>query len=85
MSLRTGWRALAQRRSTRPGVSSLLSVVRSISVMAFSSQAACQSFLTVRRVPMVDGAALEGRAVHADVVDPVEIERKAGIALRRRA
>ena len=54
MSLRTGWRALAQSRSTRPGVSSELSVVRSIRVMALSSQAACHSFLTVRRVPMVE-------------------------------
>ena len=36
----TGWRALAQRRWTRPSVSSPDRVVRSIRVMAFSSQAA---------------------------------------------
>src|SRR3569623_521450 len=60
MSCVSGWLALAQRRSTRPGVSSELSVVRSISVMALSSQAACHSFLSVRRVPMV--AARRSRA-----------------------
>jgi hypothetical protein len=48
-----GCRALAHSRSTRPGVSSELSVVRSIRVMALSGQAACHSFLTVRRVPIV--------------------------------
>ncbi len=53
MSCANGCRALAHSRSTRPGVSSELSVVRSISVMARSSQAACHSFFTVRRVPMV--------------------------------
>ena len=46
--------------STRPGVSSELSVVRSIRVMALRSQATCQSFFTVRRVPMV--AARRSRA-----------------------
>ena len=60
MSCRTGCRALAQRRSTRPGVSSELSVVRSIRVMALSSQAACQSFFTVRRAGSV--AARRSRA-----------------------
>jgi hypothetical protein len=30
------------------------------------------------------GAALQRRAVHADALDPVEIERIAGIALVRR-
>ena len=39
-SARTGWRALAQRRCTRPSVSSPVGGVRSISVIAFSSQAA---------------------------------------------
>ena len=48
-SARTGRRALAQSRRTRPGVSSPESVVRSIRVTARSSQAACHSFLTVRR------------------------------------
>ncbi len=36
----TGWRALEHRRFTRPSVSSPDSVVRSIRLMAFSSQAA---------------------------------------------
>ena len=45
-----GWRALAQSRRTLPGVSSPASVVRSIMVMARRSQAACQSFLMLRRV-----------------------------------
>src|SRR5688572_25105716 len=53
MSGRSGWRALAHRRRTLPGVSSPLSVVRSMSVTALSSHAACHSFLTVRRVGMV--------------------------------
>ncbi|CAG9256977.1 hypothetical protein PUN4_280070 [Paraburkholderia unamae] len=52
-SARTGWRAFMHRRCTRPSVSSPLSVVRSMQVMAFSSQAACASFLTARRVPSV--------------------------------
>src|SRR3990172_12185048 len=52
-SSRTGRRALAQRRRTFPGVSSPESVVRSRSVTARSSQATCQSFLTVRRRGMV--------------------------------
>src|SRR4051812_9639345 len=53
MSSRTGLRALAQRRRTLLGVSSPESVVRSIQVMARNSQAACHSFLTVRRVTSV--------------------------------
>src|SRR5688572_24766965 len=53
MSGRSGCRALAHRRRTLPGVSSPLSVVRSMSVTALSSQAACHSFFTVRRVGMV--------------------------------
>src|SRR5271170_7522917 len=48
MSSRRGLRAFTQRRWTRPGVSSPASVVRSISSTALTSQAACQSFLTVR-------------------------------------
>ena len=52
-SARTGRRALAQSRRTRPGVSSLERVVRSIRVTARSSHAACHSFFTVRRVRRV--------------------------------
>src|SRR2546427_9403734 len=52
-SWRTGCWALAQSRSTLLGVSSPWSVVRSTQVTARSSQAACHSFLTVRRVGMV--------------------------------
>ena len=85
ISLRTGWRALAQSRSTRPGVSSELSVVRSIRVMALSSQAACQSFLTVRRAPMVAARRSSAERFMRMRLDPVEIERKAGIALVQRA
>src|SRR5580698_3046240 len=48
-----GRRAFAQRRLTRSAESSPESVVRSMQEMARSSQAACQSFLTLRRVPMV--------------------------------
>ena len=44
---------MAQSRSTRPGVSSPESVVRSIRVMARSSQPACQAVLTERRVGIV--------------------------------
>src|SRR5712692_10021057 len=44
-----GARALAQSRSTFPGVSSPWRVVRSMQVTARSSHAACHSFLTVRR------------------------------------
>mmetsp|Transcript_43341 Transcript_43341/g.113916 ORF Transcript_43341/g.113916 Transcript_43341/m.113916 type:complete len:211 (+) Transcript_43341:845-1477(+) len=51
MSGRTGDFALAQRRCTLPAVSSPARVVRSMLVTARSSQAACQSFLTVRRPP----------------------------------
>src|SRR6266581_7509982 len=50
---RSGRRALAQSRSTFPGVSSPCSVVRSMHVIARSSHAACHSFFTVRRVGMV--------------------------------
>src|SRR5256885_16594522 len=50
---RSGRRALAQSRSTFPGVSSPCSVVRSMQVIARSSQAACHSFFTVRRVGIV--------------------------------
>src|SRR5215472_1285515 len=46
-SWRTGCRALAHRRRTLPGVSSPINVVRSMQVMALSSQATCHSFLTV--------------------------------------
>ena len=53
ISSRTGWRALAHSRATFAGVSSPASVVRSIVVTALSSHAACQSFLTVRRVGIV--------------------------------
>src|SRR5690606_26889107 len=49
----TGLTALAHRRRTRPGVSSPASVVRSMRVMALSSQAACHSFLTLRLVVRV--------------------------------
>src|SRR6266446_6973153 len=52
-SARMGLFALAHSRSTLVGVSSPWSVVRSMHVMARSSQAACHSFLTVRRVGMV--------------------------------
>src|SRR5205814_749104 len=52
-SWRTGWRALAHSRRTLPAVSSPCSVVKSMQVIARSSQAACHSFLTVRRVGMV--------------------------------
>src|SRR6266550_4692266 len=51
---RTGLFALAHRRSTLVGVSSPWSVVRSMHVMARSSHAACHSFLTVRRVGIVE-------------------------------
>src|SRR5947209_5029212 len=50
---RNGRRALAQSRRTFPGVSSPCGVVRSMHVTARSSQAACHSFLTVRRVGIV--------------------------------
>src|SRR5438876_497024 len=50
---RTGLFALAHSRSTLVGVSSPWSVVRSMQVIARKSQAACHSFLTVRRVGMV--------------------------------
>src|SRR5258706_5552072 len=53
MSGRSGRRALAQSRSTFPGVSSPCSVVRSMQVIARSSHAACHSFLTVRGVESV--------------------------------
>src|SRR5690606_2559780 len=46
-------RALAQSRFTLLAVSSPESVVRSISVIAFSNQAACHCFFTVRRVGIV--------------------------------
>ena len=49
----SGRRALAQSRRTRPGVSSPESVVRSMQVIAFTSHAACHSFLTDRRVVRV--------------------------------
>ncbi len=52
-SARRGCTALAHRRRTFPGVSSPESVVRSIIVMARSSQPACHSFFTVRRVGIV--------------------------------
>src|SRR5262245_34082503 len=52
-SSRTGWRALAQSRCTLPGVSSPESVVKSMTLTARSSQAACHCFFTVRRVPIV--------------------------------
>ena len=52
-SSRSGRRAFAHSRRTLPGVSSPASVVRSMSVIARSNQAACHSFLTVRRVGMV--------------------------------
>ena len=65
-SARTGRRALAQSRRTRPGVSSPESVVRSIRVTARSSHAACHSFLTrapgaQRRRAALDGAAVDPR------------------------
>src|SRR5205807_3850197 len=50
---RTGLFALAHSRTTLVGVSSPWSVVKSMQVMARSNQAACHSFLTVRRVGMV--------------------------------
>jgi hypothetical protein len=53
MSARRGLRALALSRLTLPGVSSPDSVVRSMSVIARASHAACHSFFTVRRVGMV--------------------------------
>src|SRR5579859_7987483 len=53
MSWRTGWRALAHSRRTVPGVSSPCKVVRSMQVTARSSHAACQAFLTLRRVGKV--------------------------------
>src|SRR2546430_4170085 len=52
-SRRTGSFALAHSRSTLVGVSSPCRVVRSMHVIARSSQAACHSRLTVRRVGMV--------------------------------
>src|SRR5256885_15202329 len=48
-SRRMGCFALAHRRSTLVGVSSPCSVVKSMHVIARSSQAACHSRLTVRR------------------------------------
>src|SRR5215218_10895209 len=54
MSSRSGRRALAARRRTRPGVSSPASVVRSMHWIAFTSHAAWYSFFTLRRVAMVD-------------------------------
>src|SRR5205823_10093194 len=47
-------RALAQSRLTRSSVSSPERVVKSMQVMARSSQAICQSFFTVRRVTSVE-------------------------------
>ena len=52
-SWRSGLRALAHSRWTRPGVSSPASVVRSIVWIALMSHAACHCFLTVRRVVSV--------------------------------
>ena len=46
---RTGARALAHRRETRPAVSSADSVVRSMRVTALSSRSRLPGFLTVRR------------------------------------
>src|SRR5215207_11149391 len=54
MSSRSGRRALAARRRTRPGVSSPASVVRSMHWIAFTSHAAWYSFLTLRRVAIVE-------------------------------
>ena len=51
--LRAAACALAQSRATRPSVSSPYSVVRSMHWIALTSQAACHSFLTVRRVGSV--------------------------------
>src|SRR5258707_15708740 len=48
-----GCHALAHMRRTRSSVSSPESVLRSMHVMARSSQAACHSFFTVRRVTSV--------------------------------
>jgi len=44
---------LAQSRRTFPAVSSPDSVVRSITAIALSNQAACHCFFTVRRVGIV--------------------------------
>ena len=49
----TGRRAFAQSLLTRSSVSSPDSVVKSMHVIARSSQAICQSFFTVRRVASV--------------------------------
>src|SRR5712671_6705465 len=48
-----GCRPFAHKRRTRSSVSSPDNVVRSMQVMARSSQAICQSFFTVRRVTKV--------------------------------
>ena len=67
--------------ATRPSVSSELSVVRSISVMARSSQAAWLSALIERRLVDRAGAALQRRAVDvAHGFQKAEVERHAGIA-----
>ena len=67
--------ALAQRRWTRPGVSSPASVVRSMQVNAFTSQAACYSFFTVRRVPRV-AARRSAAEVLTSVASNQEVSRR---------
>ena len=79
---RAPWRRAAR---TRSGVSSPLSVVRSMQVIALSSQAACASFLTVRRPGRRRDAPLGGGQIDPDLVDPVHLQRMAFVAGRCRA
>jgi hypothetical protein len=74
-------RRLRAQPSHVAGVSSPASVVRSISVIARSSHAACHSFFT--GAPRGDrrGAALDGAAVHAEGAHDVEIERRPRVPL----
>src|SRR5436190_1021370 len=62
---RSGRRALAHSRKTLPGMSSPWSVVISMQEIARSSEAACYSFFTVRRVGIV--AARHSRAEAAGI------------------
>ena len=81
-----GSRALAASRETFPAVSSPERVVRSMQVTARRSQAACHSFLTVRRLGRGGSPALDRAPVYPDGVDQLEVEGHPGVAgrLRRR-
>ena len=76
----SGRRALAQSRRTRPGVSSPASVVRSMQVTAFTSQAAWYSFLTERRVVSVAARRSTRARLTSIVSNQSSVERRALVA-----